>query len=182
MFFYAISFLAQQTFTLNLHYIFSLVEIQNIATEANLASIISLIWIWLSTLLYAFPNEIYSMDQDIVLKLACPEKVLEKDYCVNTYYVLNDIYLQVFLIMLSHLLKQPSMEHCFLCFILVYEYTDTEVRLSTMLDYSLPHSFRSWIPNQADKNSMKAYIDGIEKFPRNYYCTLLCGGGQLAFY
>lgn len=181
MFFYAISLLAQQTFTSNLHYIFSLVEIQNIATEANLASIISLIWIWPSSLFYAFPNEIYTVYQEIVLKLACPEKVLRKDYCINTYYVLNDIYLQVFLIMLSHLLKQPSMEHCFICFILVYEYTDTEVRLSTTLDYSLPHSFRSWVPNPAAKIytiQWKPSVMGLRSFQEIMIAHFYVGVGN----
>lgn len=53
-------------------------------------------WMWPSDLLYAFPDKIYSMYQEIVFKLIYPDKILEKDSSVNIYYVLNDIYLHFF--------------------------------------------------------------------------------------
>lgn len=43
-------------------------------------------------------------------------------------------------------LKQPSLDHGFLCFICVRKYTETEVRLSTALDCSSPYAFSSSDP------------------------------------
>lgn len=51
-------------------------------------------------MLYAFPDKIYSMYQEIVFKLIYPDKFLEKDSPVSIYYVLSDIYLHF---SLSHL-------------------------------------------------------------------------------
>jgi hypothetical protein len=43
-------------------------------------------------------------------------------------------------------LKHPSLRRCFLCYIHVWKYTGTEVRLSAALDCSLRHSFKSSDP------------------------------------
>lgn len=47
---------------------------------------------------------------------------------------------------------QPSSDHCFLCYIHVWMYTETKVKLSTSLHCGLPHSFRVvvLVPNKAN--------------------------------
>ena len=85
-------------------------------------------------------------------------------------------------------LKQPSLEHCSLCFIVYKKYTETELRLSTVCETIVYSALQgSQIPGLVDRpakvgRAHQRYVGGGKGSLQSYHILQHCCGEEMKKY